>query len=93
MQLRFSLIRIVAVALLLYSLGLLWVSYSRIQSAEQTVFALSSTLCETKAENARLTEEIEAIRSGEGMEKLARERLGYVLPGERVFYFLEEKDK
>ena len=93
MQLRFSLIRIVAVALLLYSLGLLWVSYSRIRSAEQTVAALSSALCEAKAENARLTREIAAVRSGEGMEKLARERLGYVLPGEKVFYFREEKDK
>ena len=91
MQLRFSLIRIVAVALLLYSLGLLWVSYSRIRSAEQTVAALSSTLCESKAENERLSREIAAILNGEGMENLARERLGYVLPGERVFYFVEEK--
>lgn len=93
MQLRFSLIRIVAVALLLYSLGLLWVSYSRIQDAEQTVASLSSSLRKLEAENAELTQEIASVRSGEGMEKLARERLGYVLPGERVFYFIEEKDK
>lgn len=93
MQLRFSLIRIVAIALLLYSLGLLWVSYSRIQNAEQTLSTLSDTLRVLQTENAELTKKIDMVKSGEGMEKLARERLGFVLPGERVFYFIEEKDK
>ena len=93
MQLRFSLIRIVAVALLLYSLGLLWVSYSRIQSAEQTVSGLSEKVSELETDRAALTEKIAAVKSGEGLEQLARERLGYVLPGEKVFYFRTEKDK
>ena len=50
--------------------------------AEKT--ALLSALLEEKAE---LEENLRAVESGAGMEALARERLGLVMPGERVFYF------
>lgn len=87
MRSRFSLIRIVAVALLLYSLWSLYHSYAGIRSAQRVASGTESSLAKLKAENAELAENIELAESGELLEKLARERLGYILPGERVFVF------
>ena len=87
MRSRFSLIRIVAVALLLYSLWSLYDSYAGIQYAESVARERESTLAVLKTENAELLEKLELAGSGELLEGLARERLNYILPGERVFVF------
>jgi len=87
MEKRFSLIRIVAVVLLLYSLWSLYNSYSGIRYAERVAVEMENSLEELKMENAELERNIELAGSGELLEKLARSRLGYVQPGERVFVF------
>ena len=91
MQKRFTLIYAVAVVLLIYSLLSLSGSYSRYV----TLQAKKQELCEKterlRQENARLRSEIAAVESGEAMERLARERLGYVRPNEKIFIFIEEK--
>ncbi len=87
MRNRFSLIRIVAVALLLYSLWSLYDSYAGIQYAQRIAAEAESALAELKTENAELIKNRELARSGVLLEKLARERLGYIAPGERVFVF------
>ena len=89
MRNRFSLIRIVAVVLLLYSLWSLYNSYAGIQYAQRVAAEAEKSLAELKRENAELLENIDLVRSGVLLEKLARERLGYVFPGERVFLFTE----
>ena len=83
MQSRISLLRIAALALLVYALALFTsavrdVSYARQRLASQEA---------AQRENLELKEKLEAVESGEGMEALARERLGLVMPGERIFYF------
>ena len=91
MRNRFSLIRIAAVALLLYSLWSLYTSYAGIQQAGRIAAEKESTLARLKTENAELLRKRELAESGELLEKLARERLGYILPGERVFLFTESE--
>lgn len=90
MRNRFLLIRIVAVALLLYSLFSLFTSYVGIEQAGRITDAMERTLDSLEAENFELHRKIESAENGELLEKLARTRLGYVMPGERVFCFYDE---
>ena len=93
MRNRFSLIRIVAVALLLYSLWSLYGSYAGIRTAQRIAAEKESSLVRLKTENARLLRELELAEDESTLEKLARERLGYILPGERVFLFSEPENE
>jgi cell division protein FtsB len=55
--------------------------------------ALLAEAARLKEENRRLREEIQRLRSDRGyIERLAREELGMVKPGELVFQFAEAKD-
>ena len=92
MRNRFSLIRIVAVVLLLYSLWSLYGSYAGIQTARRIAAERESSLARLKTENAQLLRESELAEDESTLEKLARERLGYILPGERVFLFSEPEN-
>ena len=92
MQNRFKLIYIVAIVLLIYSLFSLSGSYSdytQLQAKKQELCERAERL---RLENARLRAEIAAVESGEAMERLARERLGFVRPNEKIFYFIESDD-
>lgn len=92
MRNRFSLIRIVAVALLLYSLWSVYHSYAGIQYAQRIAAETEGFLAKLKTENAELVKDIELAESGQLLEKLARERLGYILPRERVFFFTDREN-
>lgn len=88
MQTHSVLFRIVALSLLLYSLWLFSSSMDELEHKEGLVEEKRALLCELQEENAELEEKLSSLESGAGMEALARERLGLVLPGERVFYFI-----
>ena len=82
------LIRIVAVAFMLY--------------AAATYLGVQRELTELQKEEQQLTLELEKLeednealacaeetgRSDEEMERLARDRLGLVYPGDKIFYFI-----
>lgn len=87
MHTRSNLTRVVALALLLYSLGLFSSSLKKLSEAEEDVERRQLRLEELRQENMALKLRLEKLRNGEGMEALARERLGLVLPGEKIFYF------
>jgi cell division protein FtsB len=53
---------------------------------------LQQELDDMRAENARLREELSRLDDPEAVEKLAREKLGLVKEGEKVYRFVE-KDK
>jgi cell division protein FtsB len=53
---------------------------------------LQQELEDMRAENARLREELNRLDDPEAVEKLAREKLGLVKKGEKVYRFVE-KDK
>jgi len=86
-QTRLALLRIVAFSLLIYSLWLFGSSLNRLSEAEAQLESCRAQLEAQRDERQRLEEACRAFESGEGIEELARERLGLVMPGERIFYF------
>lgn len=87
MQTHSVLLRIVALSMLLYSLWLFASSLEELRQSEAMAEEKSALLSALQEENKNLEEKLSAAESDEGMEALARERLGLVMPGERVFYF------
>jgi len=87
MQTHSVLLRIVALSLLLYSLWLFASSMDELRQREALVGEKTTLLSALQEEKAELEENLRAVESGAGMEALARERLGLVMPGERIFYF------
>jgi cell division protein FtsB len=53
---------------------------------------MNTQLEERQAVNAQLQAEIAQERDPEEMQQLARERLGLVLPGEKLFYFSSDRE-
>lgn len=92
MQSRFPLMRIVAVALLIYALALFVNSAREVAHAEAELAGLEASIAEEKLYNQQLLIKLESVESGEGIERAAREKLGLVLPGEKIFYFTEEQE-
>ena len=92
MDSRETLLRIILVSLLLYSLaGALAVSRELRQSqlmAEQ----MRQQRAQLLELNGELEEKIARGHSPEEMQQLARERLGLVLPGEKLFYFSTDRE-
>lgn len=82
-----SLIRIVALALLLYSLWSLASVRQELYSARQQEIALRQELGILMQENERLLLKLEQGLDDEFLEQLARERLGLVRSGEIIFRF------
>lgn len=71
-------------------LAYLLVAYARMQTrigeAEDTRLSLQAEVRTLTVENAALEYEISHCQDPETIEKVAREKLGLVLPGEIVFY-------
>ncbi len=88
MQTRLTLLRIVALALLVYSLALFVTSVREAAQAENTAAGLAEEYERARTEKLELEAKLESAQTDEGMERLARERLGLVMPGEKIFYFI-----
>jgi cell division protein FtsL len=78
--------KLVVLGLLVYIL----VSYARMQlrigEAEETKTSLQAEVRTLAVGNAALEYEISHCQDPETIEKVAREKLGLVLPGEIIFY-------
>ena len=87
MKIRETLVRIVLLALLLYSLASLLTVSRELNQAE----LLKRQLRQQTEIQQSLKRDLERKRaqgqSPEELQELARERLGLVLPGEKLFYF------
>lgn len=59
---------------------------TNIAEAEQSLNALTQQVEDAQQENARLEYEIEHSEDPETIEQIAREKLGLVKPGEKIFY-------
>ena len=84
---RETLIRIVLPALLLYSALCLASARRTLSAAEVREAALREALAAVERDNRKTGCRLESGWSAEELEALARERLGLVLPGDRVFHF------
>ena len=84
---RRLIIRIVALALLFYGLGSITAVRRELDAAQETVEALRLQRQVLAEEQERLRQTLADRESPEELERLARERLGMVRPGERIYYF------
>jgi cell division protein FtsL len=89
---RENLVRIVLVVLLLYSMASLTSVGFQLGQSRQLLDSMNAQLEQRQAVNAQLQAEIAQERDPEEMQQLARERLGLVLPGEKLFYFSSDRE-
>ena len=87
MKLRETLTRIVLVALLLYSLASLLTVGWELKQGELLRQQLLQQTESQQALKQDLEHKLAQGQSLEELQQLARERLGLVLPGEKLFYF------
>lgn len=87
MNLRETLTRIVLVVLLLYSLASLLSVGRELRQAELLRQQLLQQTESQQALQQDLEHKLAQGKSPEELQQLARERLGLVLPGEKLFYF------
>lgn len=88
-----SIIRIVLLSLLLYAAAGLASSGRELERAGALKAELSASLAALEAENLLLLQKLEEEMGGEELAQLARERLGLVLPGEKIFYFTTDREE
>lgn len=65
------------------------VPYGQIVESRRDVAEARGQLAELKAENAILQADVDALETPTEIEKLAREKLGYVRPGETAYVVLD----
>lgn len=84
---KFSFILLVG---LLFLVGYFAISFinvrMNINDRQKQVAQLKSQLEQQQADNARLQTVIDGGDQEEYIERIAREKLGYVMPGEKVYY-------
>lgn len=68
------------------------VPYRQIIEARHDVSEARDHLARLEAENRRLESDVEALGTETEIEKLAREKLGYVRPGEVAYVVLDPPD-
>lgn len=65
------------------------VPYRQIIDSQRQVSSARAELAALEAENAELAADVEALQTDAEIEKLAREKLGYVQPGETAYVVLD----
>jgi cell division protein FtsB len=84
---RETFLRLLVVSLLLDMLISFGAARFRLNTARAEEQALSTACAALREENDGLRQQLAAARQAEGLEDMARDRLGLVMPGEKVFYF------
>ena len=65
------------------------VPYQQILESQRQVEAARAELTALEEQNTRLEADVAALQTDAEIEKLAREKLGYVRPGERAYVVLD----
>lgn len=65
------------------------VPYNQIVESHRQVNEARAELAELRTENAELQADVEALHTDSEIERLAREKLGYVRPGETAYVVLD----
>ena len=92
MYFRERLIRIVLLSLLLYSALRFAASGNELDRAEARQARLGAELEALGAETQQMRTKLDAKISPTEAEQLARQRLGLVRPGEKIFYFTTDRE-
>ena len=80
-------VRLLAVLLLGYMLFGCRATLLRLDGARETERELEAACALCREENDALRRELAGVREDAALEAMARERLGLVRPGERIYYF------
>lgn len=92
MDSRETLLRIILVALLLYSLASAMTVGRELSRSRLMAEQMQQQRAQFIQLNGELETKINQGHSPEEMQQLARERLGLVLPGEKLFYFSTDRE-
>ena len=90
MDAKETLIRIVLPALLVYAAVCLASAQQELYRAEQAEASLRLSLETIEQDNLAVRAKLTEGWSAEELEQFARERLGLVLPGDRIFRFISD---
>lgn len=82
-----ALVRLLVVSLLLYMIVSFGAARFRLNAAREEERALAQSCAALHSENELLRQTIASAGDDESIEAMARDRLGLVMPGERVYYF------
>ncbi|MEC9489419.1 MAG: septum formation initiator family protein [Halanaerobiales bacterium] len=66
---------------------------ARMNQLENQIEKVKTKIAQAEAENEKLKRQLANSDSNEYIEKVAREKLGLVKPGEKMFIPVEEKEK
>ncbi|MFP4198214.1 MAG: FtsB family cell division protein [Halanaerobium sp.] len=66
---------------------------TKMNQLESKIEEIKAEIAEAEAENQRLEEQLEDSSSHEYIEEVAREKLGLVKPGEKMFIPVEEDEE
>lgn len=89
---RKPVVLIILIALFFYSLFSLASAREELERLNATADGLREEYAELVSVKAELTAALENSGTPEDMERLAREKLGLVYPGEKVFYFTHREE-
>ena len=92
MNFQNRLVPIVLLCLFLYAAASLFSSRRELTQAQALEAALERELELLQEENQRMQQKLESGFSDEEIQQLARQRLGLVLPGEKIFYFTTDRE-
>ena len=81
-------IRILIPALMLYALGSLFITGGKLDSAREQLLRAQETVQTLQEQNRELEEQIARSDDPELLEQMARQRLGLVMPEDKVIYDL-----
>lgn len=87
-----NLIRIVLLSLLFYAVISFISSGHQLKEARIIETELTSELEALEAWKLQMRQRLESDMSNEELAQLARQRLGLVLPGEKIFYFTTDRE-
>lgn len=87
MRNRETLLRLLAVSLLAYMLVSFGAARFRLNEVMEQERTLRGECGKLTEENADLRRRISAVNDDGALEAMARDRLGLVMPGERIYYF------
>ena len=90
-------LKIILVLVLVFIIGSVvynfYTNYRRIKELETKIEKLDKKIDRTQKENEKLKTRLQQVNDLEYIEKVAREKLGLVKPGEKLLIPVEEKRK
>ncbi len=79
-------VKLIVLSLAVYAAVTLVSLQSQIRSRQAEADALAGRIVSARQETARLENAIETVDTDEGVEKIARAKLGLAIPGEIIFH-------